>query len=348
MKSEKGIAIAGSALILGILAVMVLVVLFVFIQELIIGTFFILLGIALVSFAVLGFFRSKNSPGLLGFTMKLPGDIAAVMVVFGLVLILFSGQITQQLAFVNLHPQSWGSGSLEFSERNVTSQHSGGVLKYGAFSINPDSIENSLPISYSIESEIEFSRLVARSGKANAYSRFSILQQPTYAEFQYPSNEKIVQKLEYSEGTGWLVGHNDLYYTLKADLHETDLVTFNRIGLEGTKKYIYFELNGSSNKIDITGWEKVFIGHSIGYSSEDTFGAPSGAVTVSLKSNVSSAVAPTPVPTVSPTSVPPTPTPVPQPPEPDTNLLLIGIGGVIALFLALLFVPKKWLGGKRK
>jgi len=158
------------------------------------------------------------------------------------------------------------------------------------------------------------------------------------------NNEKTVQKLEYSEGTGWLVGHNNLYYTLKADLHETDLVTFNRIGLEGTKKYIYFELNGSSNKIDITGWEKVFIGHSIGYSSEDTFGAPSGAVTVSLKSNVSSAVAPTPVPTP---TIPPTPVP-PQPPSFDTNFLLIGIGGVIALFLALLFVPKKWLGGKRK
>jgi len=157
--NQKGIAVVGSALILGILAVMVLVVLFVFLRELIISTFFILLGIALVSFAVLGFFRSKNSPGVLGFTMKLPGDIAAVMVVFGLVLILFSAPIAQQLAFVNLHPQSWGSGGLEFSERNVTSQHSGGALKYGAFSINPDSIENSLPVSYSIRGSVFYHKV---------------------------------------------------------------------------------------------------------------------------------------------------------------------------------------------
>jgi len=348
--NEKGIAIMGSALILGILGVLGLVVLFFFLQQLIVSTFFILLGIALVSFAVLGFMRSKKNPGVLGFTMKLPGDIAAMLAVFGVVLILFASPIASTLSFVNLFSQSWSNGVLTFSESGVISQHSGGAMKYSSFSVNPDSIESSLPISYSIQSEISFSRLVARSGRANAFSRFSVLPQSISL-----ASEKVVQKLEYSEGTGWLVGHNNLYYTLKSNQFETDKVTFNRIGLEGTKKYLYFEVNGLSNKLDITGWEKVFIGHSIGYSSEDTFGAPSGAVTVSLKSNVSSAVAPTPIPPVTPT-----PTPVglcedqvrmcggacPPCPVDETNYLLIGIGGIIVGLLALLFVPKKWLGGK--
>jgi len=346
IKDEKGIAVVGSALILGILAVMVLVVLFVFLRELIISTFFILLGIALVSFAVLGFFRSKNSPGVLGFTMKLPGDIAAVMVVFGLVLILFSAPIAQGLSLVSgtmigvgmdwSITSSGGGNMSQFNYRENIYSGSQSTAMVGFKAIG-----GGIPYNGSTEAVSEL--LSSESNISFTVKTNSILN-PCY---NYPDSyrgcKNPVADILNSTGTVFLQGSEQNVTIYSNHFKNSGLTELRNSDSANIK--IRFVNNFAEYSINNSEWVKTSISSNntrLGFSAsaysninKDCFLETRTLITDWVKT---SAVTP----------IPGQPTPVPQPPKPDTNFLLIGIGGVIALFLALLFVPKKWIGGRRK